>query len=58
MTAKPAQEQAPAARQVDLSTYATKAEFDAFREEINGLLKSVPRQTTRRSEKRGDDGDE
>ena len=58
MTAKPAQEQAPAVWQVDLSTYATKAELDAFREEINGILKSVPRQTARRSEKREDDGDE
>lgn len=58
MTVKQAPEQAPAARQVDLSTYATKAEFDAFREEINGLLKSVPRQTVRRNEKREAEGDE
>ena len=34
---------------VDLSTYATKAEFDAFRDEIQGLLKNIPRQITRRS---------
>ena len=33
---------------VDLSTYATKAELDAFRDEINGILKSVSR---RRAEK-------
>ena len=26
---------------VDLSSYATKAEFDAFRDEIQGLLKNV-----------------
>lgn len=31
---------------MDLSSYATKAEFDAFRDEINGILKSVPRQTS------------
>lgn len=28
---------------MDLSSYATKAEFDAFREEIQGILKNVPR---------------
>lgn len=58
ITAKQAQEQAPAARQVDLSTYATKAEFDAFREEINGLLKNVPHQTARRNEKKEAEDDE
>ena len=26
---------------VDLSSYATKAEFDAFRDEIQGLLKNI-----------------
>ncbi|MBO7374041.1 MAG: hypothetical protein J6Y48_15655 [Clostridia bacterium] len=57
-TAKPAREQAPAEQKVDLSTYATKAELDAFREEITGLLKNVPRQTTRRSEKREAEDDE
>ena len=36
---------------VDLSTYATKAEFDAFRDEIQGILKNVPRQFSRRSER-------
>ena len=29
---------------MDLSTYATKAEFDAFRDEIQGILKNVPKQ--------------
>ena len=28
---------------VDLSSYATKAEFDAFRDEIQGVLKNVAR---------------
>ena len=36
---------------VDLSGYATKAEFNAFRDEIQGVLKNVPRQTSRRSER-------
>lgn len=31
---------------MDLSSYATKAEFDAFRDEINGILRTVPRQTS------------
>ena len=31
---------------VDLSTFATKAEFEAFRDEINGLLKNVSRRRT------------
>lgn len=38
---------APAAPAVDLSTYATRAELEAFRDEINNILKSVPKQTTR-----------
>ena len=29
---------------MDLSSYATKAEFDAFRDEIQGILKNVPKQ--------------
>ena len=58
MTVKPAQEQASSSRGADLSTYATKAEFDAFRDEINGILKNVPRQTARRSEKQEEDSDE
>ena len=40
---------------VDLSTYATKAEFDAFRDEIQGLLKNVPKQISRRSERAVED---
>ena len=40
---------------VDLSSYATKAEFDAFRGEIEGLLKNVPRQISRRSERTVED---
>ena len=40
-------EDAPA---VDFSAFATKAEFDAFRNEIQGLLKAVPKQTTRKRE--------
>ena len=34
---------------VDYSSFATKAEFDAFRDEINGILKNIPKQTTRRN---------
>ncbi len=45
-TVKP-KEDAPA---VDLSAFATRAEFDAFRNEIQGLLKAVPKQTTRKKE--------
>ena len=33
---------------MDLSSYATKAEFDAFRDEIQGILKNVPRQVTKK----------
>ena len=43
---------------VDLSSYATKAEFDAFRDEIQGLLKNVPRQITKRREIKEDYDDE
>ena len=35
---------------VDLSTYATKAEFEAFRDEIQNLLRNVPKQTTKKEE--------
>lgn len=38
---------APADRTMDLSSYATKAEFDAFKDEINGILKNIPRQVTK-----------
>lgn len=30
-------------QRMDLSAFATRAEFDAFRDEIQGLLKNVPR---------------
>ena len=50
-TAKQKEADAPA---VDFSAYATKAEFDAFRNEIQGLLKAVPKQTTRRKEAEDD----
>ena len=39
---------------IDLSSYATRAEFDAFKDEINGILKNYPRQITRRSEREVD----
>ena len=39
---KPVENQA-----MDLSSYATKAEFDAFRDEIQGILKNVPKQVTK-----------
>lgn len=32
---------------VDLSTYATRAELEAFRDEVKGILQNVPKQTTR-----------
>ena len=32
-------------QKADLSSFATKAEFEAFRDEVNGLLKNVKRQT-------------
>ena len=34
---------------IDYSAFATKAEFDAFRAEIEGVLKNVPKQVTRRN---------
>ena len=44
---------------MDLSSYATKAEFDAFRDEIQGLLKNVPKHTVyRRREPKEDEVDE
>lgn len=45
-TVKP-KEDAPA---VDFSAFATRAEFEAFRNEIQGMLKAVPKQTTRKKE--------
>ena len=50
-TTQNAQKQACEAPAVDLSGYATKAEFDAFRDEIQGVLKHGPKQTFRRSER-------
>lgn len=41
----------PEPQTVDLSAFATKAEFEAFRDEINGLLKSVPKQTIKKEVK-------
>lgn len=40
-TAKTAAEASPMSSAVDLSGYATKAELDAFRDEINGLLQNA-----------------
>lgn len=40
-TEKTGQIQPQESKTVDLSSYATKAEFDAFREEINGILKHI-----------------
>lgn len=36
--------------EMDLSSYATKAEFEAFRNEIEGILKNVSKQTTDKKE--------
>lgn len=35
---------------MDLSAFVTKAEMDAFRDEIQGILRNVPRQTRRTRE--------
>lgn len=45
--AKAKEADAPA---VDFSAYATKEEFETFRNEIQGMLKAVPKQTTRKKE--------
>lgn len=37
----------PIEQAIDYSSFATKAEFDAFKDEINGILKNIPRQVTR-----------
>ena len=50
-TAKAKEPEAPA---VDFSAFATRAEFDAFRSEVQGMLKSMPRQTSRRREAEDD----
>ena len=39
---------------VDFSAFATRAELDAFRDEIQGMLKAVPKQTTRKKEAEDD----
>lgn len=57
-TTQNAQKPVSDAPAVDLSTYATKAEFDAFRDEIQGLLKNVPKQTTYRRREREEETDE
>lgn len=44
------QNRASGAEVIDYSSFATKAEFDAFREEIEGILKNVSRQTTKKGE--------
>ena len=50
-TAKAKEPEAPA---VDFSAFATRAEFDAFRSEVQGMLKAMPRQTSRRREAEDD----
>ena len=35
---------APIEQMMDYSSFATKAEFEAFKDEIEGILKNVPRQ--------------
>ena len=50
-TVKPKEAEVPA---VDLTAFATKAELEAFRDEIQGMLKSVPKQTTRTKEVKED----
>lgn len=41
----------------DLSGYVTKAELDAFRDEINGILKNVPKQVSRRAKEVEEDAE-
>lgn len=46
---------APLAQEsIDLSSFATKAEFDAFKSEINALLKNVPQQVIKTKEANAD----
>lgn len=45
------------AQTADLSGYATKAELDAFRDEIHNLLKNVPRQVSRRMREGNEDAE-
>ncbi len=46
-TAKAKEPEAPA---VDFSAFATRAELEAFRNEIQGMLKAGPKQTARKKE--------
>lgn len=41
---------APIERAIDYSSFATKAEFEAFKGEIEGILKNVPRQVMKRGQ--------
>lgn len=46
---------APLAQEsIDLSSFATKAEFDAFKSEINTLLKNVPQKVIKTKEANAD----
>lgn len=47
---------APVAQTMDLSSYATKAELDTLRNEIDNILKDIPKQTikTRKTEVNAD----
>ena len=47
-TTQNAPKMAPIEQTIDYSSFATKAEFEAFRSEIEGVLKNIPRQVTRR----------
>ena len=50
-TTKTGAKTASEALNVDLSGFATKAEFNAFRDEIQGMLKNVPKQVTKKEVK-------
>lgn len=45
--AQNAPQNAPNIQTVDYSSFATKAEFEAFKDEIEGILKNVPRQVSK-----------
>lgn len=46
-TTQNAPKTAPTEQTIDYSSFATKAEFEAFRDEIQGILKNMPRQVTK-----------
>jgi len=46
-TTQNASKTAPIEQTIDYSSFATKAEFDAFKDEINGILKNISRQVTK-----------